>query len=225
MVGRRPDPGVTRVARRMPGLRPGLHPLRHPLLESSLRLLVMSNPRRCFATLQDGPKPTPSSGSRATAMEQLCTKHGFIRRSITKGISAIDCLRSYEGKPVRVLHQHLEFVLAKQAALIEFDRAESIHRNDSLSKTDTFKYRVTYLSGSAKTAIQNIRLAEANYDAAIKVLSDRFGCRDMLDDDHPDHLLAMAPIRSSADLDKLRNLYDKITFHTSAPEGLDVSPD
>ncbi|KAH7949322.1 hypothetical protein HPB49_007715 [Dermacentor silvarum] len=43
-------------------------------------------------------------------------------------------------------------------------------------------------------------------------------------DDHLDHLLAMAPIRSSADLDKFRNLYDEITFRTSALEGLGVSP-
>ncbi|KAH7978650.1 hypothetical protein HPB49_006285 [Dermacentor silvarum] len=35
----------------------------------------------------------------------------------------------------------------------------------------------------------------------------------------------MAPIRSPADLDKLRNIYDEITFRTSALEGLGVSPD
>ncbi|KAH7978245.1 hypothetical protein HPB49_004907 [Dermacentor silvarum] len=48
----------------------------------------------------------------------------------------------------------------------------SIHGNDLLSKIDKFKYLVTYLSGSAKTAIQGIRLAEAKYDIAIKVLSE-----------------------------------------------------
>ncbi|KAH7974467.1 hypothetical protein HPB49_015733 [Dermacentor silvarum] len=81
------------------------------------------------------------------------------------------------------------------------------------------------LFGTTKTAIQGIRLAEANYRVAVKVLSDRFSRRDMLVDDHLDRLLEMAPIRSSADLDKLRDLYDEITFHTSALEGLGVSPD
>ncbi|KAH7974469.1 hypothetical protein HPB49_015735 [Dermacentor silvarum] len=47
----------------------------------------------------------------------------------------------------------------------------------------------------------------------------------MLVDDHLDRLLEMAPIRSSANLDKLRDLYHEITLRTSAPEGLGVSPD
>lgn len=63
------------------------------------------------------------------------------------------------------------------------------------------------LSASAKTVIQNLRLTEANYDAAIKVLPDQFGRRDMLVDDHLDHLFSMATIRSSVDVDKLRNIY------------------
>ncbi|KAH7944936.1 hypothetical protein HPB49_002437 [Dermacentor silvarum] len=47
----------------------------------------------------------------------------------------------------------------------------------------------------------------------------------MLVDDYLDHLLSMTPIPSSADLNKLRNLYDEITFRTSAREGLGISPD
>ncbi|KAH7973906.1 hypothetical protein HPB49_006802 [Dermacentor silvarum] len=101
----------------------------------------------------------------------------------------------------------------------------SIHGKHSLLKIGKFQYLLTYLSGSAKIAIQGIRLAEANYDVAMKVLSDRFSRRDMLVDDHLDHLLEMAPIRSSADLNKLGDLYDEITFRTSALEGLGVSPD
>ncbi|KAH7977361.1 hypothetical protein HPB49_000945 [Dermacentor silvarum] len=56
-------------------------------------------------------------------MEQLRTKRGFVRRAITKAISTIDALLSDEATPVRVLHQHLELVLVKQAELVEFDRA------------------------------------------------------------------------------------------------------
>ncbi|KAH7978651.1 hypothetical protein HPB49_006286 [Dermacentor silvarum] len=189
-------------------------------------------------------------------MEQLRTKRGFVRRAITKAISTIDALLSDEATPVRVLHHHLELVLAKQAELVEFDRTiqdtltdaelkadrttafeceqqvsftkasvrlateprppvipgltaqlasplypaapsaapgvspaasfsrvalpnvhiptfsgerrdwqgfwdqyqASIHGNGSLSKIDKFKYLLTYLSGSAKTAFQGIRL-------------------------------------------------------------------
>ncbi|KAH6928826.1 hypothetical protein HPB50_020123 [Hyalomma asiaticum] len=42
----------------------------------------------------------------------------------------------------------------------------------------------------------------ANYDMAVKVLSDRFGRRDMLVDDHLDHLLSLAPVRSSSEVSK-----------------------
>ncbi|XP_037502725.1 uncharacterized protein LOC119377230 [Rhipicephalus sanguineus] len=82
----------------------------------------------------------------------------------------------------------------------------SIHDNDCIPKIDKFKYLLTYLTGAAKAAIQGICLAEANYDVAIQILSDRFGCRDMLIDDHLDNLLSVAPVRSSADVTKLRNL-------------------
>lgn len=47
----------------------------------------------------------------------------------------------------------------------------SIQGNGSLSKTEEFKDLITYLSGSAETAIQGIRLAEANYDVDIQLLS------------------------------------------------------
>ncbi|KAH7936551.1 hypothetical protein HPB49_001161 [Dermacentor silvarum] len=82
-----------------------------------------------------------------------------------------------------------------------------------------------HLFGSAKKAIEGIRIYEANYDVAINVLSDRFGRRDMLVDDHLHNLLAMAPIRSSADLDKLLNFNDEITFRPSPLEGLGVLSD
>ncbi|XP_037514124.1 uncharacterized protein LOC119390576 [Rhipicephalus sanguineus] len=82
----------------------------------------------------------------------------------------------------------------------------SIHDNDWIPKIDKIKYLLTYLTGAAKAAIQGICLAEANYDVAIQILSDRFGRRDMLVDDHLDNLLSVAPVRSSADVTKLRNL-------------------
>ncbi|KAH6945876.1 hypothetical protein HPB50_010451 [Hyalomma asiaticum] len=59
---------------------------------------------------------------------------------------------------------------------------------------------------------------------AVKVLSDRFGRRDMLVDDHLEHLLSLAPVRSSSEVSKLRILHDEVTFRMNALEGLGVSP-
>ncbi|KAH7975612.1 hypothetical protein HPB52_003705 [Rhipicephalus sanguineus] len=59
----------------------------------------------------------------------------------------------------------------------------------------------------------------------IMTLTERFGRRDLLINEHIDHLLALPPVKSSADVDKLRLLYDKVQFRVSALTGLGVSPD
>ncbi|XP_037505817.1 uncharacterized protein LOC119382165 [Rhipicephalus sanguineus] len=101
----------------------------------------------------------------------------------------------------------------------------TIHKNAELPRIEKFKYLLTYLTGSAKRAIEGIRLAEQNYDLAIKTLTDRFGRRDLLVNDHIDHLLALSPVKCSSEVPKLRLLHDNVQFHVSALEGLGVSPD
>ncbi|KAH8018312.1 hypothetical protein HPB51_002293 [Rhipicephalus microplus] len=100
----------------------------------------------------------------------------------------------------------------------------SIHNDDWIPKIDKLQYLLIYLTGAAKAAIQGIRLAKVNYDVAIQILSDRFGCHDMLVDDHLDSLLSIAPVQSSAGVTLLRNLHDEPTFRINALEGLKVSP-
>ncbi|KAH7935976.1 hypothetical protein HPB52_016062 [Rhipicephalus sanguineus] len=99
------------------------------------------------------------------------------------------------------------------------------HRNEDLLPIEKFKYLLSYLSGVAKRAIEGIRLTEDNYAIAIRTLTERFGRRDLLINEHIDHLLALPPVKSSADVDKLRLLYDKVQFRVSALTGLGVSPD
>ncbi|KAH7935198.1 hypothetical protein HPB52_004786 [Rhipicephalus sanguineus] len=101
----------------------------------------------------------------------------------------------------------------------------TIHRNEDLLPIEKFKYLLSYLSGVAKRAIEGIRLTEDNYAIAIRTLTERFGRRDLLINEHIDHLLALPPFKSSADVDKLRLLYDKVQFRVSALTGLGVSPD
>ncbi|XP_077548306.1 uncharacterized protein LOC144161520 [Haemaphysalis longicornis] len=101
----------------------------------------------------------------------------------------------------------------------------SIHSNATLPRIEKFKYLVSYLTGPAKDAIEGIRLADDNYDFAVKIITNRFGRKDLLVDDHLDKLLALEPVQNSADTDKLRVLYDTVTFRINALEGLGVSPD
>ncbi|XP_037501420.1 uncharacterized protein LOC119375312 [Rhipicephalus sanguineus] len=100
----------------------------------------------------------------------------------------------------------------------------TIHRNEDLLPIEKFKY-LSYLNGAAKRTIEGIRLTEDNYAIAIRTLTERFGRRDLLINEHIDHLLALPPVKSSADVDKLRLLYDKVQFRVSALTGLGVSPD
>ncbi|KAH7952592.1 hypothetical protein HPB51_028246 [Rhipicephalus microplus] len=88
---------------------------------------------------------------------------------------------------------------------------------------DKFQYLLTYLTVAANAAIQGIHLIQANYGVAIQVLSDRFGHRDMIVDEHLDSLLSLAPIESSAHVTLLRNLHDEATFPINGLQGLRVS--
>ncbi|XP_077548092.1 uncharacterized protein LOC144160812 [Haemaphysalis longicornis] len=101
----------------------------------------------------------------------------------------------------------------------------TIHANQHLTKIDKFKYLRSYMTGPAKTAIEGIRLAEDGYDAAIKILTDRFGRRDLLMADHVDALLSITPVKTSADVAGLRRLHDDISFRLNALEALGIAPD
>ncbi|XP_077553530.1 uncharacterized protein LOC144168409 [Haemaphysalis longicornis] len=81
------------------------------------------------------------------------------------------------------------------------------------------------MTGPAKTVIEGIRLAEDGYDAAIKILKDRFGRRDVLMADHVDALLDITPVKTSADVAVLRRLHDDIGFRLNALEAPGIAPD
>ena len=57
-----------------------------------------------------------------------------------------------------------------------WDSFESaVHKNPGLSKTDKFNYLNSLLEGVALRAIQGLTVTDANYDAAINILNQRFG--------------------------------------------------
>ncbi|KAH7935597.1 hypothetical protein HPB52_010336 [Rhipicephalus sanguineus] len=90
----------------------------------------------------------------------------------------------------------------------------TIHENTELPPIEKFKYLLTYLTGAAKRAIEGIRLADNNYEIA-----------ELLVNEHIDQLLALSPVRSSKEVEKLRVLHDTVRFRVSALEGLGVPPE
>ena len=50
----------------------------------------------------------------------------------------------------------------------------TVHENNAISKVDKFSYLKSLLEGTAARSIQGLTLSEANYDAAVTMLQDRF---------------------------------------------------
>ncbi|KAH8026261.1 hypothetical protein HPB51_017799 [Rhipicephalus microplus] len=150
--------------------------------------------------------------------------------------------------PVHRLQELIEITVAKHAHLTTFDKdiQAALHGEDleaDLTAVSEYEDRVICAKGktptmpsrlalpklhipcfSAKVAIQGVRLAEANYDVAIQILSDHFGHGDMLVDNLLDSLLSIAPVQSSGNVTLLKNLLDAAAFRIDALEGLGASP-
>ncbi|XP_037528605.1 uncharacterized protein LOC119405847 [Rhipicephalus sanguineus] len=101
----------------------------------------------------------------------------------------------------------------------------TIHENTELPPIEKFRYLLTYLTGAAKRAIEGIRLADNNYEIAVTTLKERFDRQELLVNEYIDQLLALSPVRSSKEVEKLRVLHDTVRFRVSALEGLGVPPE
>lgn len=104
-----------------------------------------------------------------------------------------------------------------------WDTYESaIHVKQDISKIDKFNYLNSLLEGSAARAIQGLTLTNANYDAAIEILHERFGKPQQIIAAHMDELLKV-PVTSGDKTSSLRFLYDKISVHVRGLSSLGVS--
>lgn len=63
-----------------------------------------------------------------------------------------------------------------------------------LDDVEIFKYLKTYLAATAKWAVQGICLTEANQNNAVKVLTERYGRKDVHVSGHIGSLLAIETI-------------------------------
>ena len=96
----------------------------------------------------------------------------------------------------------------------------SVHDAD-LPNVTKFSYLRSLLEGEASTCISGLTLSAANYEAACKILSDRFGRTERIIFNHIQQLLSIqAP--SAPDVHALRALQDKLLAHVRALESLGV---
>ncbi|XP_037501246.1 uncharacterized protein LOC119375122 [Rhipicephalus sanguineus] len=88
------------------------------------------------------------------------------------------------------------------------------HTHPKLTDIETFKCLKPNLAGATRRATEETRLTEKNYNVAVKVSTEGYGRKDLVDD-HTDSLLAIEPIESSSQVSRLQDVHDKIEFSTS----------
>ena len=92
-----------------------------------------------------------------------------------------------------------------------------------MSQVDKFNYLRSLLGGVAVSAIEGFSLTKENYDAAIKLLKDRFANIQIIVSSHMDALLKLQAVADINDLHGIRVLYDKIESHVRSLENLGTS--
>lgn len=78
----------------------------------------------------------------------------------------------------------------------------AIHDNNALCKREKFTYLKSYLTGAAAKAIAGLTMTDTNYDAAVELLQNRFGRKDIVISAHMSKLQSpqaqhqvLAPVR------------------------------
>lgn len=100
----------------------------------------------------------------------------------------------------------------------------AIHTNTDIANIDKFNYLKSLIEGPAARAIQGLTLTNDNYEAAVKILKERFGKRQQIVSAHMDELLKI-PNCSNDKSHSLRLVYDKISVHTRGLATLGIPAD
>ncbi|XP_054709142.1 uncharacterized protein LOC129218845 [Uloborus diversus] len=98
----------------------------------------------------------------------------------------------------------------------------SIHKNPGLSKIQKFNYLRSYLGGPAAMAIEGFEITDDNYDAALKILEERFGSKDLIIQEHFDKLLNLTPVYKLNDISKLRKMHNEIETNVRSLSSLGI---
>ena len=98
----------------------------------------------------------------------------------------------------------------------------AVHNNRTLSAIDKFNYLNSLLEDAAARTIQGLPLTSQNYEAAVKLLKDRYGKPQQIISAHMDELLKITPCSNDKSV-QLRNILDQICVHIRGLQSLGVS--
>lgn len=136
------------------------------------------------------------------------TGHSSQQKSVRARLPKLE-VRKFDGK----LHEWQEF----------WDSFESaIHRNDTLENVDKFSYLRGLLVGPARSAIAGFALTSVNYEAAVELLTKRYGKKEAIQRAHVNELLNIQPVYNERDAPRLRSLYDFLETKHRALQALGV---
>ncbi|XP_037528638.1 uncharacterized protein LOC119405883 [Rhipicephalus sanguineus] len=82
------------------------------------------------------------------------------------------------------------------------------HMHPKLTDIETFKCLKPNLAGATRRATEATRLTEKYYNVAIKVSTEGYSRKDLVDD-HADSLLAIEPMESSSQASRPQDVHDK----------------
>ena len=122
--------------------------------------------------------------------------------------------------PKLVMERFTGDVSQWQSFWSQFETA--IDKNTSLSKSDKFTYLKSFLSGTAANVVAGLALSDHNYDNAIKMLTSRFGRKDLIINAHMNKLLNLTPVKKATDVNALRKLYDDIEIQVRSLDSMGV---
>ena len=101
----------------------------------------------------------------------------------------------------------------------------AVHENPDLTDIERFTYLKGYITGDAARCIEGLNLTDANYDAALRLLKDRFGNQKLIISRHMSALLDLEKVKSSSKIKELRAMYDKVMVNIRALRAFGITSD
>ena len=99
----------------------------------------------------------------------------------------------------------------------------AVDSNPELSPVDKFIYLRSLLKGSAEETISGFSLSEGNYKEAIKLLSERYGNKQITITAHMDAILKLPQVDTISDVPRLRSIYDNLEARVRNLQNIGVS--
>ena len=99
----------------------------------------------------------------------------------------------------------------------------TVDKNPNLATIDKFNYLRGLLEGPALATIAGITLSDVNYQQALDLLKNRFANPQLIISSHMESLYKLKEVDTVHDVQRVRNLYDKIESNIRGLMGLGIN--